>query len=309
MSKGIWILIFIIIAMAMIAILFLGSGLFSPKGKFTKTEFEQQGGVSLNVTRDIMAASPVPGDNITIMLNVALGNAEWYLIDEYLPPGWELINRGDSINSTSDNRHVLRISNQGASGSPSHSYVVRVPATVTGRYDFNGTYTFGRGTRDNAIMVDESAPGVNLIITGENNLTFQDGRLDISTAPSSAISINGNVIGTGNVLQTLPASAYTIGFAAIPGYVIKPLTAAVNPGKIKTIRCNYLPRDPADRNDDGIIMPNELTNAIDWFLYNRPDPDGKTYGIYAASLSIVRFYKSNYFSQAAQCTITESDIS
>ena len=246
MSKNIWILIFIIIAMAMIAMLFLGSGLFSPKGKFTKTEFEQQGGISLNVTRDIIiATSPVPGDNITIMLNVAIGNAEWYVIDEYLPLGWELIDRGNSTNSTSGNRHVLRIINQGASGSPSYSYVVRVPATVSGIYDFNGEYMFGKGHGDDAILVNELAPGVNLTITGENNLIFQDGKLDIFTTPSAAISINGNVIGTGNVLQTLPASSYTIEFAVIPGYVIKPLTVAVNPGKIKTIRCNYLPRDPA----------------------------------------------------------------
>src|SRR3989338_8010874 len=168
MSKGIWILIFIIIAMAMIAMLFLGSGLFSPKGKFTKTEFEQQGGISLNVTRDIIATSPVPGDNITIMLNVAIGNAEWYVIDEYLPLGWELIDRGNSTNSTSGNRHVLRIINQGASGSPSYSYVVRVPATVSGIYDFNGEYMFGKGHGDDAILVNELAPGVNLTITGEN---------------------------------------------------------------------------------------------------------------------------------------------
>ena len=300
MSKNLWIIIFVVLVVVLVSALFLGPGLVNPKGKYTRDEFTQDVGVPTNITRSIPVMTG-PGEDLQVFLNVQLGGADTYFIDESIPQGFDVVTTGGGTASTdsSGRTHIKYGAFSGATGSPSHYYVLKIPSSVSGSYDFYGEYIFGKGT---------SQVDIISIISGINVITFQNGSLNISSNIQANIYIDGNNAGVGRVELPSQPKNYTIGFQNISGYVrIDSVIVSVVPGKITTVTCNYMERDPADSDANGIIRPLEMNTAIGWFLNAQPDPaTNQTYTMQKLAKSISKLYRESYYPKSDQCHVSMS---
>ena len=92
-----------------------------------------------SVTRTLPSGSQTEGDAITVSLNVVVGSATYYLIDEVVPAGWAVTGASGRGDYTSQPGHVKWAVIVGAADT-TLTYAVTIPAGAAGAYTFSGTY-------------------------------------------------------------------------------------------------------------------------------------------------------------------------
>ena len=127
--------------------------------------------LNTSVVKRTLPSSASPGDVITVKLDVKVGNASYYAIDEQVPAGWEIIN---TSGDTTEEGHVKWLVISGAKDT-TYTYSVKIPANASGKAFFSGKYSMeGMSTEadiegDNAIHIYATGTGVTRILPGEAN--------------------------------------------------------------------------------------------------------------------------------------------
>jgi len=116
-----------------------------------------------SVTREISQSDVDKGETLTVKLIVGVGGSEsFYLIDELIPAGWSIVDKGTADNSQQNHLKWATIYNAN-----DITYTYKIKTNNLGDYLFNGTYVFEGDdseniiTGDNSISVAESSSGNN----------------------------------------------------------------------------------------------------------------------------------------------------
>lgn len=100
----------------------------------TETETEES-----SVTRALPSRSQAAGSPITVSLDVNVGSATYYALDEVVPTGWTITNASRGGNYISDPGHVKWVVIVDATDTRL-TYTVAIPADAAGDCTFGGTY-------------------------------------------------------------------------------------------------------------------------------------------------------------------------
>jgi len=115
-------------------------------------------GVSAGSVSRVFTSS---GDELIVSLNVDVGSEGFYVIEEIIPSGWELVDSGDLDSSVAGRLTFVVLSD---AQDTNYDYVVKT--SNAGEYEFYGSYTLGSaivkgvaGTNkaSNAANTDETA--------------------------------------------------------------------------------------------------------------------------------------------------------
>jgi hypothetical protein len=129
------------------------------------------------ITRSFSKSSVLPGETISVTLDVAVtGGESYYLIDEKVPSGWTIVNPDPQTEAG----HVKWVVIQGAT-STSYTYEAMSPQTE-GTYAFSGKYMFEG-------MKTEGSIG------GQDTITIQSGsKFGYESVAVPAIVVAGVII-------------------------------------------------------------------------------------------------------------------
>jgi hypothetical protein len=149
----------------------------------------------MSVSRTL-PSSASPGDVVTVRLDVKVGSASYYAIDEQVPAGWEIIN---TTGDTTQKGHVKWLVISGAKDT-TYTYSVKIPANASGKAFFSGTYQMEGMSApaeiggDNAIQIYATGFGVARILPMEanagDNITVQ---LDVKVGSATYYTIDEKV--------------------------------------------------------------------------------------------------------------------
>ena len=92
-----------------------------------------------SVTRDLPSGAQTAGSTITVSLDVTVGSATYYLIDEEVPTGWTVTSASGDGDYTTAPGHIFWTKLSGVTDT-TLTYTVTIPADAAGDYTFAGTY-------------------------------------------------------------------------------------------------------------------------------------------------------------------------
>lgn len=305
-----WIIIMVVLIVVVAAAVLLSGGIKTSgqfvctigqacKGADTEAQFQSDVGTPAVITRSLNATNILADDLVKVSLNVNLGAADTFAIDESVPDGWTVIDKG-SFSLTTDGKYL---SYPEGSTSGTLYYVVKAPASPSQFYPVSGSFFYGKKSvakyNGEAFLVDGKT------ITGTNTIAISS-YLEV-TAPKG-IYLDGVSIGTGFGSKQGDAKTYTLTFEDQAGYLKpSPKTVTTVLGKKTIVVCTYQEKDTADLDSNGDVSTSEIGNAIQWFKTTRRDPSGNSYTIGKLVYSVDRFYqgiRGGYYPQASQCTVT-----
>lgn len=184
------------------------------------------------VTRSIPDATA--GESLTVSLDIDVGNASYYVIEESIPPGWIHIHRDvipDGVSGIVDGG--IKLTKTSDATDMTYTYTVDVPMGATGPYSFTGSYMMEGGTTEQSIGGDTTthvmmpAVAVETPSGGGGGGTYPaatpeetpteapTGRIYVSSTPSGAyIYLDGAYKGTTpKTLIDVPVGSHTIRLA------------------------------------------------------------------------------------------------
>ena len=91
------------------------------------------------VIRVLPSDTQTAGSTITVSLDVTVGSATYYLIDEEVPTGWTVTSASGDGDYTTTPGHIFWTKLSGATDT-TLTYTVTIPAAAAGDYTFTGTY-------------------------------------------------------------------------------------------------------------------------------------------------------------------------
>lgn len=165
----------------------------------------------MNVIRTL-PSSASPGDVITVELDVEVGSASYYAIDEQVPAGWEIMN---TTGDTTEKGHVKWLVVSGAKDT-TYTYSVKIPATASGKAFFSGKYQMeGMSVEagisgDTAIQIYATGFGVARILPDKGNagdtITVE---LDVRVGSATHYTIDEKVPSGWEVISASGGGDYT----------------------------------------------------------------------------------------------------
>jgi len=112
------------------------------------------------MSRSLSSTIVAPGGTLTVSIVIDASGAEYYVIDDVFPEGWEVIDAG--VGSAEHQGHWKYVLIEGAVDTE-FVYTLRAPSEE-GNYSFSGEYMFGgmessvEITGDSSVVVAESVP-------------------------------------------------------------------------------------------------------------------------------------------------------
>jgi hypothetical protein len=113
-----------------------------------------------NVCRDLPAGTQAPGSTFTVELDVTVGNASFYAIDEIVPENWTVTSATGDGNYTAQEGHVKWVVIDNATDT-TYSYTVEIPGDANGTYPFDGIFMM------NTMAGNETITGDTEVNVGE----------------------------------------------------------------------------------------------------------------------------------------------
>lgn len=118
---------------------------FSQTTSLSQSQIQKPGTAvySVGISRSLPETAK-PGETISVYLDVKIGSAKYYIIDEQVPDGWvvsEASNEGSFQQSGHVKWAVISNAKDGII-----SYVVHVPVNAKGIYRFSGSYALEKGS-------------------------------------------------------------------------------------------------------------------------------------------------------------------
>ena len=107
-----------------------------------------------NVCRDLPVEAQVISSVITVSLDITVGSATYYAIDEEIPSGWTVTGASDGGDYTSESGHVKWVITAGAMDKV-YTYTVQI-GDASGTYAFSGEYQM-EGMGDSASIDCDSS--------------------------------------------------------------------------------------------------------------------------------------------------------
>jgi len=146
------------------------------------------------------------GQNVFIFLSINLENESFYVIDEVIPSGWEIIDNGGA--DTSEANHLKWVIIQDAEDVV-YNYTLRVPENISGQYNFSGTCMFENDIEEQNVNGD-----ISIIV----NLVQESSSGDSDSSDSSKKSSSDR---KGSNVQVTYGNASSINFSKDSNFPIK----------------------------------------------------------------------------------------
>ncbi len=146
------------------------------------------------VTRDLPSFA-IAGYAIEVILDVKVGDADSYLIDEQVPAGWSVISASGGGDFTAQEEHVTWCKFQNAQDT-TYTYNVTIPADISGEFVFDGIYTFEGMTSEEKIQEDTYLDVESTIIPIITPVPSGDVTSRKGESVTFSISVNQNVNAT-----------------------------------------------------------------------------------------------------------------
>ena len=133
------------------------SGKYSMEGMSGEADIDGDNAIHIYATGTgvarILAGEANAGEIVAVELDVRVGSATHYTIDEKVPSGWEVISASGGGDYTSEKGHIKWIVLSGAKDTK-YTYRVKIPVSASGSYTFSGYYAF-EGIPERNIEGDE----------------------------------------------------------------------------------------------------------------------------------------------------------
>jgi len=159
-----------------------------------------------------LPSSASPGDVITVQLDVVVGSASYYAIDEQIPINWEIIN---TSGDTTEPGHVKWIVMSGVEDT-TYTYSVKIPTNASGKTFFNGKYQMSEMdasadiSGDNAIQIYAAGTGVTRTLPDKaNSGDIIDVELDVKVGNATYYTVDETVPGGWEIISASGGGDYT----------------------------------------------------------------------------------------------------
>ena len=134
-----------------------------------------------NVCRDLPVEAQVISSVITVSLDITVGSATYYAIDEEIPSGWTVTGASDGGDYTSESGHVKWVITAGAMDKV-YTYTVQI-GDASGTYAFSGEYQM-EGMGDSASIDCDSS--ITVEVTSDDG--SDDNNPEITTIDEQEIA-------------------------------------------------------------------------------------------------------------------------
>ena len=146
-----------------------------------------------NVCRDLPSGTQAPGSVITVSLDVTVGSATYYGIDEEIPSGWTVTSASDSGDYTSDPGHIRWAVTSGAVDNV-YSYTVQIPDAASGTYVFSGVFEMEGMSVFDIIVCDLSITVEGISGDSSDNNDFGTATEDDSESDDESSSVSNESV-------------------------------------------------------------------------------------------------------------------
>ena len=183
-----------------------------------------------SVIRVLPSDTQTAGSLIMVSLDVSVGSATYYLIDEEVPTGWTVTNASGGGDFTAEPGHVKWVVISGATDT-TYTYTVIIPGNATGDYAFTGEYGMEGMTLPTVTIGGDTLVSVDSgpTLTPPQTLPSQDKEKNHVISPSPALTSTPMLTPT-SALTPTPTISPMPSPSPTPGPTLTPTPTPEPPG-------------------------------------------------------------------------------